>query len=135
MSGRRLALLAFAAGSLLAPGPALACKQLVYPDHIRYPYDAAVVVSVRSARFEGDQSRFFFWGAQGEVRRVLKGQPDAKIYGFGLAWESALCGRNKPPPAPGELWVLYLTRENGRLVQSEAYPLDVARRIDPQLRP
>jgi hypothetical protein len=41
--------------------------------------------------------------------------------------------RTRPPPAAGDLWVLFLEHSHGRRVMIEALSVVMARRLDPRV--
>lgn len=126
-------LICFVVGLWGLPQPASACRLLQFPDRLREASEVVVLAKVKAAAYDGDQSRFYVWRATAEVQRPLVGTTDVPEFEFWGAWESTGCARSKPPPAAGELWVLYLRSQDGRLKIVESYPLEVAREIDPRL--
>ena len=116
-----------------ASTPAFACREYHFPTKLERPFDNVVLVSVTKAKFSGDQSRFYSWKASARVVRVIAGEADRASYEFFGAWQSTGCERSKPPPAKGEMWVLYLEQELGTLVVARELPLTVAQEIDPRV--
>lgn len=120
-------------GLTLLPQSAFACREYMFPTQLREPADVVVVVEVTESAFQGDQSRFYVWGATAAVQRAIVGVPDSKTFEFGGAWQSTGCRRTREPPAPGEIWVLYLQSGGEKLSVVESLPIEVAARIDPRV--
>jgi hypothetical protein len=127
---RRALLLGLCAGAL--PGAARACRYYrPLQDRVSRAFDAIVVAHVTRVRPRGPQTPTSYgWEAEARVQRTVSGSPDSATYGFVGLGSSASCDIRRAPRGVGALWVLYLTRRQGRLMVDEAYSVEVARTID-----
>jgi hypothetical protein len=133
----RLAFIGLFAALATAPTAANACRILQDPtttptDHSvqpAKPYDVVVVAAINRAENVEIASGWRTWKARADVVRIASGTPDAETYDFSHTWGSDGC-EQEPPPKTGQRWVLYLTKEGDKLRVPDAYPLDVAAKVD-----
>lgn len=109
----------------LAASPALACKVQPTPmDLFTRAYDAAVEVRIQGVRRM--TNRISGWRATGVRTRIFYGEPEPTDFQFGLGEIISSCDEHIAAPTPGEFWVLYLRRSDGRWEPTRYYPLSIA---------
>jgi hypothetical protein len=74
------------------------------------------------------------WSASAKIVQVLHGSYSRQMVHFERGWGSAACDDGLPPPAVGELWVVYFwKRAEGDQPVWVSYPAKVAFAADPSL--
>jgi hypothetical protein len=73
------------------------------------------------------------WAGIVQAKRVLRGQTRTVRFSIGRTGNAVACDDGMPPPKQGDLWVLYIWKENGKEIVGLSYPLSVARSADPSI--
>lgn len=122
--------------ALLLSEAVLACRVNPSPAaRVNRDFDAIVVARVVSAGYTGETGPDWRpWTGTTEFRRSISGVPVPRVMKIGRSGSSAACDDGVLPPPPGEDWVLYLDRHNGKLRVVQSYPLTMALRFDRRLR-
>lgn len=123
--------------ALAGGGQALACRVGHRPlDPANRPYDAIVLVTVRSAAYGEQLGERPSWKATGRLRQTVLGDPGSATFEFGRTGSSAACDDGLPIPALGEVWVLYMSRhpQSGTLFVNRSAPLRLIGPVDPRLK-
>lgn len=77
------------------------------------------------------------WRVTAKVEKMIVSDGSPELIVFDRGWGSAACDDGTAMPRRGDRWVVYYTSATpiGSAQVLESYPLPVASRIDPGLRP
>ena len=96
--------------------------------------NTVVLVTVKQASYTGQRRPDYRpWKGTVQLKRVLRGATRTQRFSIERSGSSAACDDGIPPPAVGQIWVLYLGQREGSQVVLLSYPLAVARSADPNL--
>jgi hypothetical protein len=127
--------------AMMVSSPALACRvnlpAAVRVSSVRAAPDfggVAVGVIEASTPHLDDTNEAQGWSATVRIRNTLEGRSTDTSYLIGRSGDSASCDDGQKMPEIGEGWVIYLVQRPTGSVAYLSYPLELVRRIDPQLK-